>query len=58
MWAKFKSFPLSVRAAIIFLTVAITGAVVIMPSVVIPVLLIFGSVASVLRVLAYFIHGE
>jgi uncharacterized membrane protein YjfL (UPF0719 family) len=58
MWAKFKSFPLSVRAAIIFLTVAITFAVVLMPSVAIPLLVVFGTIASVIRVLVYFVHGE
>ena len=58
MWTKFKSFPLSVQAAIVFLTVTVTSAIVMMPAVMVPLFIIFGLVASVIRVLAFFIHGE
>ena len=58
MWTKFKSFPLSVQAATVFLTVTVTSAIVMMPAVMVPLFIIFGLVASVIRVLAFFIHGE
>lgn len=58
MWTKFKSFPLSVQAAIVFLTVAVTSAVVMMPAVMLPLLILLGTIASVIRVMAFFIHGD
>ena len=58
MLSKFKSFPLSVQISIVFLTVTIISGIVMMPSVMIPLLTLVGAIASVIRLLAFFVHGE
>ena len=58
MWTKFKSFPLSVKIAIIFLTITIIGLLVTVPIVFVPLVLLIGFAASVIRVISYFVHGE
>jgi hypothetical protein len=58
MWTKFKSFPLSVKIAIIFLTITIIGLLVTIPVVFVPIVLIVGFAVSVIRVVSYFVHGE
>jgi hypothetical protein len=58
MWTKFKSFPLSVKIAIIFLTITIIGLLVTIPVVFVPIVLIVGFAISVFRVIMFFVHGE
>lgn len=58
MWNKFKGWPLSVRIAIVFLTVTVTSVVIMVPAVMLPLLLILATVISVLRIAIYFSHGE
>ena len=57
MWAKFKSFPLSVRAAIVFLSMVVLAGVIVFPSSMIPFLIIIGAIGAVLRLMIYFGHG-
>lgn len=57
MWAKFKSFPLSVRLAIVFLLAAVSWGVVAIPSFVIPLLTVLGVLGSILRIAVYLVHG-
>lgn len=58
MLNKFKSFPLSVQISIIFLVVTITSVIVMVPAVMIPLLILFATVASIIRLLAFFVHGD
>jgi hypothetical protein len=58
MWHEFKRWPLSVQAAVVFLFVTITSVVVMVPAVMIPLLILIATIASIIRVLAFFIHGD
>jgi hypothetical protein len=58
MWHEFKRWPLSVQAAVVFLFVTITSGVVMVPAVMIPLLILIATIASIIRVLAFFIHGD
>jgi len=58
MLSKFKSFPLSVNISIIFLVVTITYGIVMIPFIMIPLLILAGAIVSVIRLLAFFVHGE
>ena len=56
MWSKIKSLPLTVKMAIVFLTLLVAVGVAWAPHIVIPILLIIGAVGSLMRVFVYLIH--
>jgi hypothetical protein len=58
MLSKFKSFPLTVQLSIVFLVVTITSVIIMVPAVMIPLLILLATVASIIRLLAFFVHGD
>ena len=58
MWTKFKLYPLSVKIAMLFLTITIIGLLVTVPVVMVPLVLLVGFAVSVFRVIMFFVHGE
>ena len=56
MFSKFKSLPLSVRWAICFVFLIVTLGLLAVPQIVIPVLLIAGTVASLMRIFVYLVE--
>ena len=56
LFEKFRALPLSVRAAIVFLTIIVIIAVLAVPHIAIPVLVIAGSVASLMRIFIYMVE--
>lgn len=58
MWAKFKSMPSTVKAAITFLSLVVAAASVILPEITIPLLFGVLTAASLIRVMIYFSEGK
>lgn len=56
MWNKFKGLPLTVKMAIGFLTTIILLGMIAVPQLVIPVMIVFLGIGSILRIAVYFIH--
>ena len=56
MLNKFRALPFTVRAAIVFLIILVTAGVVLMPEIMIPLLIIFGGIGSVMRIMVYLVH--
>lgn len=56
MWASFKAFPATVKFAIVFLLTIITVSCFAAPHIAIPLLMVVGTIFSILRLLVYFFH--
>lgn len=55
LYEKFRGLPLTVRVAAIFLSLVALVAVLAVPQIAIPVLLIAGTVASFMRIFIYIV---
>ncbi len=58
MLAKFKSFPITVQLAMIFLSGCVIAAIVTAPEIAIPLVLIFGSVVSAMRIAIFLVEKK
>jgi|LakMenE22Apr09ns_1017241.scaffolds.fasta_scaffold08314_2 hypothetical protein len=58
MWNKFKSLPLTVKMAGVFLTLLISAGVVTIPYVVIPILVAMLGIVSGIRIAVYLADGK
>lgn len=58
MRARFKSFPMGVRVAIVFIIVALTTAMIIAPSITFPLVIVLGTILSFLRIAFYVIEKK
>ena len=56
LFEKFRALPLTVRMAIVFLTIIVIISVLAVPHITIPVLVIAGSVASLMRIFIYMVE--
>lgn len=58
LFEKFRGLPLTVKMAIVFLTMVVLTAVIVEPAITLPFLLIVATVGSIMRILIYTVENK